>query len=112
MTNKRAFWVRYLRFSPSLFSDMMMQSEPLGKGAKMDLVIKEAVVAYRTRWEEVAAVDTENLRRITLADSWRKLNSVIGVMMALGQFQRLIEQNQAEAEETRRRWVILKAGQP
>jgi len=78
----------------------------------MDSAIKEAVIAYRTRWEEVAAADTEELRRITLADSWRKLNSVIGIMMALGQFQRLAEQNQSEAEDTRQRWVILKAGQP
>ena len=74
--------------------------------------LHEAMVAYRTRWEMVAAVEAEELRRSTLAESWRQLNSLAGMMIALGTFERLVTHNLEEAEPVRERWIRLKAGLP
>ena len=40
--------------------------------------LREAMVAYRTRWEMVAEVEAEELRRSTLSQSWRRLNWLAG----------------------------------
>jgi hypothetical protein len=74
--------------------------------------LKEAMVAYRTRWEMVAKVEAEELRRSTLAESWQRLNWLAGMMSALGTFERAVEQNQLDAEAVRERWIRLKAGLP
>ena len=78
----------------------------------MDSALKEAMIAYRARWEEVAVIEAEERRRMTIAESWRRLNAAVGMLIGLGQFQRLVEHNQAEAEEVRLRWMALKAELP
>ena len=74
--------------------------------------LKEAMVAYRTRWEMVAEVEAEELRRSTRAESWRRLNWLAGMLFGLGTFDRLVAHNQAEAEPVRERWIELKQGLP
>ena len=74
--------------------------------------LREAMVAYRTRWEEVAELEAEELRRSTLAESWRRLNWLAAMSVALGTFERLVTHNLEEAEPVRERWIRLKAGLP
>lgn len=38
----------------------------------MDSALKEAMITYHTRWEEVAVVEAEELRRMTIADRLQK----------------------------------------
>ncbi len=70
------------------------------------------MIAYRTRWEAVAEIEAEELRRSTLAESWRKLNWIAGMMFGLGTFDRLVAHNLEEAEPVRLRWIRLKEGLP
>lgn len=74
--------------------------------------LKEAMVAYRTRWEAVAEIEAEELRRSTHAESWRRLNWLVGMLVGLGTFDRLVAHNQVEAEPVRERWIELKQGLP
>ena len=83
----------------------------MGDGVTGD-ALREAMVAYRTRWEMVAEVEAEELRRSTLAESWQRLNWLAGVMIVPGTFERAVEQNQLDAEAVRERWIRLKSGPP
>lgn len=45
---------------------------------------KTELVAYRRRWEAVESIEREELRRMTIRQRWRMLNSVYGLAKAAG----------------------------
>ena len=74
----------------------------------MDSALKEAMIAYRARWEEVAVVEAEELRRMTIADRLQKFVFLVSVARALKTFDDTVLQNEIDAEPVRLRWRRLK----
>lgn len=74
----------------------------------MDSALKEAMIAYRARWEEVAVIEAEELRRMTIADRLQKFVFLVSVARALKTFDDTVLQNEIDAEPVRLRWRRLK----
>lgn len=74
----------------------------------MDSALKEAMIAYRARWEEVAVVEAEELRRMTIDERLCKFVVLVAVARALNTFDDAVLQNEIDAEPVRLRWRRLK----
>ena len=74
----------------------------------MDSALTEAMIAYRARWEEVAVIEAEELRRMTIADRLQKFVFLVSVARALKTFDDTVLQNEIDAEPVRLRWRRLK----
>jgi len=66
---------------------------------------KEALEAYRSRWDVVAEVEAEEKRQATIAQRWQKLNAMLKLVIALGLYEKMRDAN---VEDVRERWVRLK----
>lgn len=67
---------------------------------------KEALEAYRMRWEAVAQIEAEEKRQATLEQRWQKLNAMLRLSIALGFYEKM---RNADVDDVRDRWIKLKA---
>ena len=68
---------------------------------------KESLLAYRARYEAVAAIRQLELQQMTIEQRWQKLNSLLQQAVALGLHQNTRSPDVIAVQE---RWVKLKAG--
>jgi len=61
--------------------------------------------AYRNKWDAVAKVERQELRRTTTAMRWRQLNALMSMARGLGIQQREFD---AQSEVIRARWQFLR----
>lgn len=62
---------------------------------------------YRAGYEMAAAREADELRALTVAESWRQFNHLLGLALALG-----LAPAERDEESVRQRWIQLKAGHP
>ncbi len=65
--------------------------------------LKEATQLYKERWDAVAMIDREELRKTSIEKKWQQLNSIIRLAAGLG----LLKPDPSE-EEMYERWARLK----
>jgi len=70
--------------------------------------LREAMVAYRTRWEMVAAVEAEELRAMSMERRLRQYTLLIAMARAMGTFEAIVQYNEADVQPVRERWQMLK----
>ena len=70
--------------------------------------LREAMVAYRTRWEMVAAVEAEELRAMSMERRLRQYTLHIAMARAMGTFEAIVQYNEADVQPVRERWQMLK----
>ena len=70
--------------------------------------LKEAMVAYRTRWEMVAEVEAEELRAMPMERRLRQYAILITMARAMGTYDDSVQYNEADVEPVRERWRVLK----
>jgi hypothetical protein len=70
--------------------------------------LREAMVAYRTRWEMVAAVEAEELRAMPMERRLRQYTLLIAMARAMGTFEAIVQYNEADVQPVRERWRMLK----
>jgi hypothetical protein len=73
-----------------------------------DEALREAMVAYRTRWEMVAAVEAEELRAMSMERRLRQYTLLIAMARAMGTFEAIVQYNEADVQPVRERWQMLK----
>ena len=69
---------------------------------------KESLLAYRARYEAVAAIRQIELQQMTIEQRWQKLNLLLCSAVAFGWFPKMQEHRQ-DVETVRARWLKLKA---
>lgn len=69
---------------------------------KMD---KAMVTLYRDRWKEVNEFQLQERREASILERWDKLNSIIGMAVALGVWPK---RNEEEISQVRERWNYLR----
>ncbi len=70
---------------------------------------KEALQAYRKRWEAVAEVEAAEKRQATIEQRWQKLNAMLQLAISLGLYEKMRNPN---VNDVRNRWIKLKANYP
>ncbi len=70
---------------------------------------KEALKAYRNRWEAVAEVEAAEKRHATIEQRWQKLNAMLRLTISLGLYEKMRNPN---VNDVRNRWIKLKANYP
>jgi hypothetical protein len=70
---------------------------------------KEALQAYRKRWEAVAEVEAAEKRHATIEQRWQKLNAMLRLTISLGLYEKMRNPN---VNDVRNRWIKLKANYP
>ena len=70
---------------------------------------KEALKAYRKRWEAVAEVEAAEKRHATIEQRWQKLNAMLQLAISLGLYEKMRNPN---VNDVRNRWIKLKANYP
>ena len=70
--------------------------------------LKEAMVAYRTRWEAVAEIEAEELRAMPMERRLRQYAILIAMARAMGTFDDSVQYNEADVQPVRERWRVLK----
>ena len=73
---------------------------------------REQVRQWRERWAAVAAIETDEDRRASVADRWRRFQAIMRLARALGWVDSAAEERENEVEAARERWVKLKASWP
>ena len=64
---------------------------------------KSQVNAYLQRWQAVEAVETEELRAMSITERWKQLNALFGIGLALG-----FESDSASEQAVWERWQTLR----
>ena len=59
---------------------------------------------FRERWQAIAAIEAEELRRTTVPQRWQQLNAILRLAISLG----LPLAGPGDEESVRRRWGRLK----
>ena len=67
---------------------------------------KEALQAYRRRWQAVAEVEAAERRAASLAERWQQMNALLRMALAL---ELPLPSNDQEADEGHQRWNRLRA---
>lgn len=67
---------------------------------------QKSLVAYRRRWQAVAAIETAERQTASIEERWRQLNALLRMAMVL-KFS--IFHEEAHVDEGRRRWQTLTA---
>lgn len=62
--------------------------------------------AYQDRWKAVEAIEAVEQRQISVAQRWRKLNSLVRMAAGLGLLRK--EDDDAQVSMVRNRWNLLK----
>ena len=70
---------------------------------------KEALQAYRKRWEAVAEVEAAEKRQATIEQRWQKLNAMLQLAISLGLYEKM---RNPTVNDVRNRWIKLKANYP
>ena len=67
---------------------------------------KSMLTAYQDRWKAVAAIEAAEQRQISVAQRWRKLNSLVRMAAGLGLLRK--GDDDAQVSAVRERWNLLK----
>ena len=51
------------------------------------MTLKDDLIAYRARWQVVAKIELEELRKTSVETKWQQLNSIISLAIRLGIFK-------------------------
>ena len=70
---------------------------------------KEALEAYRSRWQLVAQIEAEERQRTTIAKRLQQLNTLFQTAVALQIYEKAVEHNSRDAQLARTHWLQLKA---
>ena len=65
----------------------------------------ESLIAYRQRWQAVAAIETAEQQAATPAERWQQLNALLRLAMAL---EIPLVQEDSLVDECRQRWQKLR----
>lgn len=67
------------------------------------MMLKDDLIHYRARWQAVAKIELEELRKTSVETKWQQLNSIINLAIGLGLFKA-----DPSEEMVYRRWAKLK----
>ena len=67
---------------------------------------KSVLTAYQDRWKAVAEIEIVEQRQASMAQRWRKLNSLVRMAAGLGLLRK--EDDDAQVSIVRNRWNLLK----
>jgi hypothetical protein len=72
--------------------------------------LREAMVAYRTRWEDGGGGGGGGVARNAAGTAgWRRLTLLlIAMSRAMGTFEAIVQYNEADVQPVRERWRMLK----
>lgn len=70
----------------------------------MDEAQRQQLIAYRRRWEAVAAIERQEEAERSLEERWMRLNFLYGFARALG----VAVEVEGSEEEIWQRWAILR----
>lgn len=65
--------------------------------------LKEDMILYRDRWQAVAEIEQEELRRTSIETKWQQLNAIISLAIQIGIFK-----TDPSEEIVYRQWAKLK----
>ena len=72
--------------------------------------LREAMVAYRTRWEMVAEVEAEELRQMSMEQRLQQYIHLVAMARSMSTFDSTVAYNEANVQPVRARWQSLKEG--
>ena len=67
------------------------------------MTLKEDMFLYRDRWQAVAEIEQEELRRTSIEMKWQQLNAIINLAIQIGIFK-----TDPSEEIVYRQWAKLK----
>lgn len=70
------------------------------------MLTKEALEIYRSRWDAVTQIETEEKQQETITQRWQRLNAMLQLSIALGIYEKM---RNTDVEDVRARWIKLKA---